>query len=367
MDIHIAWASALLCSLRIGNAKAAERGTGQQARLHAFSFINQTIANVVSPKAKLIVMSANLLEMFQQWLIQNGITTTSHSTASYMTRLRKSFKIWNRKSKILVPIESNLGTLQYLVHNRPDLLDDLFNLMIRYVCDDFADGKISEGYKNDICTAVRRFQEYLTSVAGKNNISVSPAVMQGLASSVSNELTASEEFYPDELNLRNRISSRNSTYWPASKLGDLIGKNSDESWITQALKKVSVLTEKGPHRVIDIEKMRVGKGDILEVMPKIYSKGAFVKAYGYHANGSIHPFKVARDANGTILLSSISIDHSPAISLIIKSGRFPEFQNLINGLNVNPRKLKKEYDLINEMEFYLLMERSQNSAKGNRW
>ena len=309
----------------------------------------------------------SILEQFEQWLNQTMVTTTSKSTASYMTRIRKAFRIWNQKSNNLVPIENNFGTLLYLAQHHPNILDTLFDLMIRYVCDNFVQTKISEGYKNDICTAIRRFEEFLRSISGKNNISATPTAMSGLISSVTNEFSSTEEFYYEELNLRNRIASRDSKYWPARKLGNLIGNTAAESWISKALKRVYVLTEKGPHRVIDIKKMRIGKGDILEVKPSIYNSESFIKAYSYHADGSIHPFKVARNSNGTILLSSISLDHSPAISLIIKSGRFPEFLNLINGKNVNSKELKKEFDLINEMELYMLMELKENIAKKDIW
>lgn len=284
-----------------------------------------------------------------------------------MSRIRKAFKIWNRKSKILVPIEDHLGTILFLAKNHSAVFDEFISLLIRYVCDESAETKIGEGYRDDICTAIRRFEEFLKSVAGKNNLTTATVPLQGVISSVTHEFTSTEEFYPEELNLRGRIASRDSKYWPARKLGSLLGNTRAESWITKALKRVYVLTERGPHRVLDIKKMRVGQGDILEVVPAIYKKGSFVKAYGYHADGTMHPLKVARDSNGAVLLSSISLDHAPAISLIVTSGRFPEFEKLIQGLTVDSKELRKEFDLINEMELYLLMELSENSAKGNRW
>ena len=101
--------------------------------------------------------------------------------------------------------------------------------------------------------------------------------------------------------------------------------------------------------------------------PLVYGNNIYATVYGYHADGTIHSFKVQRNANGSLDLASISIEHSPAISVVINSGRFPEFQKLNNGQQFDATKLKKEFNEFNRMVTYMLMERSQNSAKGNKW
>lgn len=133
------------------------------------------------------------------------------------------------------------------------------------------------------------------------------------------------------------------------------------------------------HSLNGVDRFKVKDG-ILYIRPIVYrdsnlvTKGnaiidseGFVKVLGYHSDGSIHPFRVVVRTDGSIDFGSISIDHSPAISLVMSTGKYPEFDKVNKGQECNPTNLLKEFEHINSITSYILMERCENSSKGNKW
>lgn len=176
-----------------------------------------------------------------------------------------------------------------------------------------------------------------------------------------------------------RIASGQRRDFPARILNSILKKVTSKSWIQKSIERLSILTEGGVHTLNGIDKFKVKDG-ILYVRPIVYrdsslvtmgssiidSKG-FVKVMGYHSDGTIHPFRVSVQPEGTIDFSSISIDHSPAISLVMATGKYPEFEKVNRGEQCDPKALLKEFEHINSVTSYILMERGENSSKGNKW
>lgn len=109
---------------------------------------------------------------------------------------------------------------------------------------------------------------------------------------------------------------------------------------------------------------------ILEVKPKIYQsddiiKDRFIRVYSYRADGSIADFRV--DENSLDPMSLISIEHSPAISLILKNGDFHELENLDNGRPYDEKKLAAEISNVIKLSTCMLMEHSENIKKNDKW
>ena len=265
----------------------------------------------------------------------------------------------------MTPIESNLNVLGVLCCTNATACEKIFTTILGYIGAEYAAGRWLYGPANDVATAVRTFHEFLQSRCVALSADSNEKVEASSLAKEAQEIELADVFYPVQLNLAGRVASRNSKDWPASKLSGIIGKTDEGSWIARTVKNIIVLTDKGIHHVVDIAEFRVGSNNILMARPAVYD--TYAKVYSYHANGSIAPFKVQRNADGSLDLSSISIDHSPAISIAIKSGRFPEFQKLNEGTKPNAEKLKTEFNALNKMVTYMLMERGQNSAKGNKW
>lgn len=267
----------------------------------------------------------------------------------------------------MTPIGSNLNVLGVLCCTNATACEKIFTTILGYIGAEYAAGRWLYGPANDVATAVRTFHEFLQSRCAALSADSNEKVEASSLAKEAQEIELADVFYPVQLNLPGRVASRNSKDWPASKLSGIIGKTDEGSWIARTVKNIIVLTDKGIHHVVDIAEFRVGSNNILMARPIVYGNNTYATVYSYHANGSIAPFKVQRNADGSLDLSSISIDHSPAISIAINSGRFPEFQKLNEGTKPNAEKLKTEFNALNKMVTYMLMERGQNSAKGNKW
>lgn len=312
-------------------------------------------------------MENQILSDFKKWLLSSKGLTTEKSAASYVSRLKRAFQLWDSQASFMRPIEANIDGLGVLCCTAPTACENIFTQMLGYIGAEYAKGSWLYGPTNDVATAVRAFLDFLKSrCKALSALSNENQEVTSLAR-IAQGIEVTDVFYPTQLNLRGRIASRDSKDWPASELNKVIGKNDEGSWITRTIKNIIVLTDKGIHHVEDIAEFKVGRNDILMARPSIYANNVYTTVYSYHANGTIHPFKVKRRANGGIDLSSISIEHSPAISIAINSGRFLEFQKLNQGQTVDDAKLKAEFKSLNKMVTYMLMERSQNSAKGNKW
>lgn len=312
-------------------------------------------------------MENQILSDFREWLLSNRGLSTEKSAASYVSRLNRAFRLWDNQSSFMRPIKSNLNVLGVLCCINNTACEKIFIRLLGYIGAEYAAGRWLYGPTNDVETAVRTFHEFLMSrCAALAPISNENKDASSFAKKAQ-EIELTDVFYPTQLNLNRRVASRNSKDWKASKLSESIGITDEGSWITRTVKNIIVLTDKGIHRVVDIAEFKVGSNGILMARPIVYGDNTYATVYSYHANGTIHPFVVQKDANGSINLSSISIEHSPAISIAINSGRFPEFQKLNQGKPINAAKLKAEFNTFNKMVTYMLMERGQNSAKGNKW
>lgn len=310
-------------------------------------------------------MESKMLSDFKNWLLSKRGLTTAKSADSYVSRLKRAFRLWDNQSSFMTPIKSNLNVLGVLCCTNATACEKIFTTILGYIGAEYAAGRWLYGPANDVATAVRTFHEFLQSRCAALSADSNEKVEASSLAIKAQEIELADVFYPVQLNLAGRVASRNSKDWPASKLSGIIGKTDEGSWIARTVKNIIVLTDKGIHHVVDIAEFRVGSNNILMARPAVYD--TYAKVYSYHANGSIAPFKVQRNADGSLDLSSISIDHSPAISIAINSGRFPEFQKLNKGLKPDAAKLKAEFNELNKMVTYMLMERGQNSAKGNKW
>lgn len=312
-------------------------------------------------------MESKMLSDFKKWLLSKRGLTTAKSADSYVSRLKRAFRLWDNQSSFMTPIKSNLNVLGVLCCTNATACEKIFTTILGYIGAEYAAGRWLYGPANDVATAVRTFHEFLQSRCAALSADSNEKVEASSLAKEAQEIELADVFYPVQLNLAGRVASRNSKDWPASKLSGIIGKTDEGSWIARTVKNIIVLTDKGIHHVVDIAEFRVGSNNILMARPIVYGNNTYATVYSYHANGSIAPFKVQRNADGSLDLSSISIDHSPAISIAINSGRFPEFQKLNKGLKPDAAKLKAEFNALNKMVTYMLMERGQNSAKGNKW
>ncbi len=308
-----------------------------------------------------------MLSDFKKWLLSKRGLTTAKSADSYVSRLKRAFRLWDNQSSFMTPIKSNLNVLGVLCCTNATACEKIFTTILGYIGAEYAAGRWLYGPANDVATAVRTFHEFLQSRCAALSADSNEKVEASSLAKEAQEIKLADVFYPVQLNLAGRVASRNSKDWPASKLSRIIGKTDEGSWIARTVKNIIVLTDKGIHHVVDIAEFKVDSDNILKARPAVYDNNIYAKVYSYHADGSIHPFKVQRNADGSLDLSSISIDHSPAISIAINSGRFPEFQKLNEGTKPNAEKLKTEFNALNKMVTYMLMERGQNSAKGNKW
>lgn len=94
---------------------------------------------------------------------------------------------------------------------------------------------------------------------------------------------------------------------------------------------------------------------------KIDANG-YVKAYTYTSNGDIKSFEWFAK-QGVLSRSQLSIEHSPAISLVIKVGNYPELQKLSSGQLVNQQALLKEVKEVHSKITFMLMDLDENKTR----
>lgn len=323
-------------------------------------------------------MKQNINDQFFEWLKkQPGIGEPS--AKSYSTPyFNRACKIWDESMTYLRPLNDSLsamlGKSEY--HNAiGQILLTLEDKILQKV----RKGEISKRYGDNIRTAIHRFQEF--SASSKTHI-VSHSISSSLPLSENIVKEVAEDDYDIEIlrkKFQARIASGQRREFPARILNSILKKVTSDSWIQKSIERLSILTEGGLHSLNGVDRFKVKDG-ILYIRPIVYrdsnlvTKGnaiidseGFVKVLGYHSDGSIHPFRVVVRTDGSIDFGSISIDHSPAISLVMSTGKYPEFDKVNKGQDCNPTNLLKEFEHINSITSYILMERGENSSKGNKW
>lgn len=323
-------------------------------------------------------MRPNINDAFFDWLkTQPGIS--ADSAKSYSTPyLNKACWIWDESMTHLTPLKNSLSLMigESRYHNAIEqvlltLEDKILQLVRR--------GEMNKRYGDNVRTSIHRFQDFIESL---QTTDVSKSTKSNLPTPKEIVKEISEDDYDIEIlrkKFQTRIASGQRREFPARILNSILKKTTTESWIQKSVEKFSVITECGIHYLNGIDKFKIKDG-FLYVRPIVYrdshlvNKGnamidhkGFVKVMGYHSDGTIHPFKVVIRSDGSIDFGSISIDHSPAISLVLSAGNYPEFEKVNKGMECNPAQLKKEFDHINSITSYILMERGENSSKGNKW
>lgn len=324
-------------------------------------------------------MEPNINDTFFDWLKkQPGISVDSAKSYS-IPYFNKACKIWDDSMTHLTPLKDSLSLMIGKIGYRNAIEQVLLTLedkILKLV----KKGEMNKRYGDNIRTSIHRFQEFIesfqpTKVVSKSTIPTLPTpkeIVKGIE----------EDDYDIDIlrkKFQARIASGQRREFPARILNSILKKATSESWIQKSVEKFSILTECGVHYLNGIDKFKIKDG-VLYVRPIVYrdsplaNKGntmidpkGFVKVMGYHSDGTIHPFKVIVRPDGSIDFGSISIDHSPAISLVMSAGNYPEFEKVNKGLECNPAQLKKEFDHINSITSYILMERGENSSKGNKW
>lgn len=141
-----------------GNAKASQGGASDN-RLHAFLFNYCSIGGHWVEKS----MQSQFLSDFKTWLLSNRRLSTERSAASYVSRLKRAFRLWDKHSSFMRPIESNLNALALLSCTNAAACENIFITMLGYVGAEYAAGRWLYGATNDVATAVRTFHEFLAS------------------------------------------------------------------------------------------------------------------------------------------------------------------------------------------------------------
>lgn len=317
--------------------------------------------------------------MFFDWLkVQPGIGVSSARSYSF-PYFNRACEIWDDSMTHLKPLKDSLsvmiGNSEY--HN---VIEQVLLTLEDKILQLVGNGKINKRYGNNVRTSIHRFQEFISLSIPSDNISIFASKSLPLPQEIIEEIR--EDDYDIEIlrkKFQARIASGQRRDFPARSLNSILKNVTSESWIQKSIKKFSILTEGGLHSLNGIDRFKVKDG-ILYVRPIVYrdstlvAKGTavidydgFVKVLGYHSDGSIHPFRVVVRSDGSVDFGSISIDHSPAISLVMSTGKYPEFDKVNRGQECNPLELQKEFDHINSITSYILMERSENLSKGNKW
>ncbi len=324
-------------------------------------------------------MTSNLNQIFFNWLKEQPSIAEPSARSYAMSYLNKACKIWDESMNHLKPLNNSLllmiGKREYRSAIEQVLLT-LEDIIIRRV----NNHTLNQRTGSNIRTSLHRFQEFIESYKAPAKISLPSTRDLPTPHEIVKEVE--EEDYDIEILRRKfqaRIASGQRREFPARVLNSILKNVTSDSWIKKSIEKLSILTEGGIHSLNGIDRFKVKDG-ILYVRPIVYRDGSlvakgtsiidshgFVKVLGYHSDGSIHPFKVVVRYDGSIDFGSISIDHCPAISLVMSTGKYPEFDKVNEGLECNPRELQKEFEHINSITSYILMERSQNSSKGNKW
>ena len=323
-------------------------------------------------------MRSNINDAFFDWLKkQPGIG--ADSAKSYSTPyLNKACKIWDESMTHLTPLKNSLSLMigESGYHNA---IEQILLTLEDKILQRVRKGELNKRYGDNVRTSIHRFQDFIESFQ-TNDVSKSTKSNLPTPKEIVKEIE--EDDYDIEIlrkKFQARIASGQRREFPARILNSILKKVTTESWIQKSIEKFSILTEAGLHSLNGIDRFKIKEG-ILYVRPIVYkdsnlvNKGnviidsnGFVKVLGYHSDGTIHPLRVVIRPDGSIDFGSITIDHSPAISLVMSTGRYPEFDKVNNGQACNPTELLKEFEHINSITSYILMERSENSSKGNKW
>ncbi|WP_289289279.1 hypothetical protein [uncultured Muribaculum sp.] len=307
----------------------------------------------------------DILNLYAKWLWNSGITATSKSNSCYVSRLKKAIEVYDNSN----------GAFSPLINRIPEILSDkdsesiigaIALKMTNLVENEYKAEKIGKGYRNDIFTAINRFELWLRDGINNGDFkgNQSHVNIESDKVKLKAELKHTKEFDIDTFRARikNRLNS-NRSKWPIRKFPQNL------KWREQIADELLVLTECGIHKLHDLTAIRINDG-ILEVKPKIYQsddiiKDRFIRVYSYRADGSIADFRV--DENSLDPMSLISIEHSPAISLILKNGDFHELENLDNGRPYDEKKLAAEISNVIKLSTCMLMEHSENIKKNDKW
>lgn len=326
-------------------------------------------------------MTTGLNQRFFEWLKEQP-NIAEPSAYSYSTPyFNRACKIWDESKSQLRPLKDSLA-LMIDDANYRNAIEQVLLTLEDCILHKVKTGEIKKSSGDNIRTSLHRFQEFIDSLHNSTGIKSSPSISQMLPTPKEIVEEIEEDDYDIEIlrkKFQARIASGQRREFPARVLNSILKKVTSDSWIQKSIEKFSILTEGGVHSLKGIDRFKVKNG-ILYVRPVVYRDNSlvnrgigvidtngFVKVLGYHANGTIQPFKVDMRPDGSIDFGSISIDHSPAISLVMATGKYPEFDKINKGQDCDPSKLLKEFEHINSITSYILMERSENSSKGNKW
>lgn len=331
----------------------------------------------------------NFLRKYEEWVKENGIASANN----YVTRLKRVIGEWNRYSVgSLVPFEDKVLPVICSSKGSEEIINNIVFRLRKFNENAFLRSEYAKGYQADIVTAINRFREFVMAYPGKNvesfdfmKIANSSHVEKLISDGVENlkhDKAFFQEFDIQDLldSVINRTRTRESTFWPARKFSGVLPEKG--KWIDPFVNSLIVMTECGIHKLREVISFRI-QDDILYVKPQIYmdndqrnkskakdiaqiTADGYIKAYSYHADGSIHPFKVSYDVSGSPI-PSISFEHTPAISLIISKGNYPEIKSLIADKKPDAKKLQEEMGDVLRRMTCVLMQKDQNVRKKDAW
>lgn len=334
----------------------------------------------------------NIFSDYQAWLNKQGV----QSANNYCTRLKRVISEWNKHAvKELTPFETKILPIIFSENSEEYINNILFRLQ-KYNNNAWEKGEYGKGYHDDINTAINRFGEFARQLCkGKVENKDHALNIRGMVDTHEKEnnfnnsrkILSKDSVFFEEFDISdlvsafvNRTRTRESAFWPARKFSAALSDRGH--WVNKFIDSLIVMTECGIHKLTEISGFKI-VDDTLYVKPSIYqdnvqqqkskAKGlaqitedGFVKAYSYYADGSIHPFKVTYDESGSPI-PSISFEHTPAISLIVSKGKYPEIKKLIEDKQPDAKELEKEMsNLLNQMTC-ILMQRDQNIKKKDAW
>ena len=331
----------------------------------------------------------NFLKKYEEWVKDCGIA----SAHNYATRLKRVIGEWNKYSTSrLIPFEKKVLPIIFSSKGSEEIINNVVFRLCKFNENAFLRKEYCKGYRDDIFTAINRFREFviaylkkdIESFESKNteNSTHEEIIISDGVESLKHDKAFFQEFDIQDLldAIINRTRTRESAFWPARKFSGVLPERG--KWIDPFVNSLIVMTECGIHKLQEVISFRI-QDDILYVKPHIYvnnyqmnkskakdlaqiTADGYVKAYSYHADGSIHPFKVSYDASGSPI-PSISFEHTPAISLIISKGNYPEISNLIADKKPDANELQKEMRDVLKRMTCVLMQKDQNVRKKDAW
>lgn len=290
-------------------------------------------------------MATDLNQRFLEWLKEQP-NIAKPSAYSYSTPyFNRACKIWDESKSQLRPLKDSLA-LMIDEANYRNAIEQVLLTLEDHILHKVKTGEIKKTSGDNIRTSLHRFQEFVDSLHSSTGVKSSPSISQMLPTPKEVVEEIKEDDYDIEIlrkKFQARIASGQRREFPARVLNSILKKVTSDSWIQKSIEKFSILTEGGVHSLKGIDRFKVKNG-ILYVRPVVYrdsslvnrgmgviDSNSFVKVLGYHADGSIQPFKVVMRPDGSIDFGSISIDHSPAISLVMATGKYPEFDKINKG------------------------------------